>query len=452
MRITLLLLTFALMPAGCDRDGAAPAHHDAGQETAAEQLPSNRVAIPPSVRSNLDITFAKVERRDVANTIRVPGSFELQPLARHEYRLMLSGRIEFLVNQFDPVQPGTPLYRFRSPQWPQLQQEVVVAEQAIASAEAQVDVAEAGLVETRAKHEAVKSRIEALAQAEFKRADLEAQLAELSANVTRQQAELRAAQTALTNAKQAFAQAVHRASAAVGLTPDYLLESVRDDDRTLSRYQLIDWVEVKATEPGVVESLAVTDGTFVETTTLLLTTVDPTKVRFRALGLQSDLALFTSGRPARIVPPQSNGKRINTSIDAELIVGLSADPAHRTVTLYAVPKELHPWARPGVSAFMEIVTESTGGVVLAIPRSAVVKDGITHVYFKRDPRDPNKAIRTEADLGVDDGRWVEIKSGVGPNDEVVLSGAYELKLATATSGTTQKGGHFHADGAFHGEH
>ncbi len=38
-------------------------------------------------------------------------------------------------------------------------------------------------------------------------------------------------------------------------------------------------------------------------------------------------------------------------------------------------------------------------------------------------------------LGVDDGRWVEIKSDIGPNDEVVLDGAYELKLATAASGT-----------------
>ena len=55
-------------------------------------------------------------------------------------------------------------------------------------------------------------------------------------------------------------------------------------------------------------------------------------------------------------------------------------------------------------------------------------------------------------MGVDDGRWVVIHSGVGLGDEVVLDGAYELKLATARSGTAQQGGHFHADGTFHGEH
>jgi hypothetical protein len=37
-------------------------------------------------------------------------------------------------------------------------------------------------------------------------------------------------------------------------------------------------------------------------------------------------------------------------------------------------------------------------------------------------------------------------------DEVVLSGAYELKLAMQQSGAAQAGGHFHADGSFHGDH
>ena len=53
----------------------------------------------------------------------------------------------------------------------------------------------------------------------------------------------------------------------------------------------------------------------------------------------------------------------------------------------------------------------------------------------------------EADLGKDDGRWVELLSGVGDGDEIVLDGAFQLMLST--SGSIQKGGHFHADGTFH---
>jgi len=55
----------------------------------------------------------------------------------------------------------------------------------------------------------------------------------------------------------------------------------------------------------------------------------------------------------------------------------------------------------------------------------------------------------EADMGPGDGRWVAILSGLMPNDEVVLDGAYELKLASQLSGASRRGGHIHADGTFH---
>jgi hypothetical protein len=427
--VSLLPIALCLLLPACSRDGEAG---DKSAEEVGGDAPTNRVDIPTTVRNNLGITFAKVERRSVATTVRVPGSFELQPLARHEYRLMLPGRVEFAVDQFDEVKPGTILYRFRSPKWLELQ--------------AQIDLVSASLDQARSKYEAAEARSTALKEADFKRADLETQVTELRADVTKSEAEL---QAALNNAARTLN--LQGGSKSTGMTPDDLLAPVEDDGQSIPFYQTIDTIEVRATEPGFVEALAVTDGAFVEEATLVLTTVDPSKVRFRALGLQSDIPTFENGQQVRIAPPQGNGSDINESVEAKLTVGLSADPNQRTITLFAQPEELRSWIRPGVSAFLEVAAESTGGVVLAIPRSAVVKDGITHVFFKRDPGDANKAIRVEADLGVDDGRWVEIKSEIGPSDEVVLDGAYELKLATAQSGTAQKGGHFHADGTYHAE-
>lgn len=412
LRFFPLAVLCLILPA-CDRNEAE------GDAAASDkdEAPTNRIDIPATVRSNLGITFAKVERRNVANTIRVPGAFELQPLARHEYRMMLPGHIEFKVDQFDKVEVGTPLYRFRSPKLLELQ--------------AQVDLAQASLNQTQAKLRAAEARVNALAKAAFKRADLEAQVAELQADIAKREAELRSATIAWSNATQAPGE---------------------EDESPAPRLLSDAWIEVRAKEPGVVEALAVTDGTFVDETTLILTTVDPTKVRFRAMGLQSDLSKLKNGQKVIIVPPQATGANINESIDAELMIGLDADPIQRTITLFANPLEQRPWSRPGVSAFLEVSTATTGGLVLTIPRSAVVKDGITHVFFKRDPMDPNKAIRVEADLGLDDGRWVEVKSELGPKDEVVLEGAYELKLASQQSGVSQKGGHFHADGSYHGKH
>ena len=55
---------------------------------------------------------------------------------------------------------------------------------------------------------------------------------------------------------------------------------------------------------------------------------------------------------------------------------------------------------------------------------------------RRDPANPDKAIRIEADLGVDDGRWIVIKSGVAEGNEVVLEGVYQLMVATSGSIST----------------
>ncbi|MEN8713747.1 MAG: efflux RND transporter periplasmic adaptor subunit [Verrucomicrobiales bacterium] len=408
LKIVPLLGLLFLLPS-CNRKGEEAV---SAAEEESEQ-PTNRIAIPTTVRSNLGITFAKVERRNIANTVRVPGSFELKPLARNEYRMMLSGHIEFLVNQFDEVKAGTPVYRFRSLQLLDLQQ--------------RVDLAQASLRQTEVKFELAKARKQTLAEADFKRADLDTQVAELEAEIDQREAELTAASAALRNASQTSSEENPAARTASG-----------------------DWIEVRAKESGFVESLAVTNGTFVEETSLILTIVDPTKVRFHAMGLQSDLPKFKNGQSVNIVPPQGTGNDLSESIEATLQIALTADPEQRTVGLFAMPGELKSWALPGVSAFLEIAKETTDGIVLAIPRSAVVKDGITHVFFKRDPLDANKAIRIEADLGVNDGRWIEIKSDLGPKDEVVLNGVYELKLASSQSGTSQKGGHFHADGTYHG--
>lgn len=451
-RLIVLALScgFAVI-SGCSQENDPAASAQAQADSAQPAAPTNRVDIPVTVRQNLGITFAKVQRRNVANTLRMPGAFELEPLARREYRLMLPGQVEFMVNQFDRVEAGTPLYRFHSPQWPELQHEIVEAEQAIAAAQAQIEVAEAELAATKIKQKAHGERMARLAAAEFKRADLEVEAAELAASIPTQQAEVNAAKTALDNARRVHDHAIHRASTAVGLSPESLTAPVQHEGRTVPRFQTIEAIEVKATAPGVVESLGVTNGSFVEAATLLLTIVDPARVRFRAIALQSDLSKLAAGQPAWIVPPRDLGGDTGARIEAELTIGLDADPQQRTVTLFAKPRELRPWTRQGVSAFLEVATESSGGIVLAIPKSAVAQDGLTHIIFRRDPADPNKAIRTEADLGINDGQWVEVRSGLSATDEVVLDGVYELKLATARSGATQKGGHFHADGTFHDE-
>jgi hypothetical protein len=134
-----------------------------------------------------------------------------------------------------------------------------------------------------------------------------------------------------------------------------------------------------------------------------------------------------------------------------LLLGAEADPGQRTIDLFLEPAVPVAWARPGVAGFLEVDTSGTAEPVLAIPLAATLQDGLDRVLFRRDPKDADKVIRQEADLGLNDGRWVEVKSGLIDGSEVVLAGAYELMLAS--SGSAAKGGHVHSDGTFHsGEH
>lgn len=436
--------------AACSRDPSMPESADAANDGTSS---TDRVEIPATVRNNLGITFAKVERRRVESTIRMPGAFELQPLARHEYRMTLPGRVEIEVDQYQRVEPGDLLYRFLSPEWPELQHEIIVGEQEIEAANAAIGVARARTDEAEQRLAIMRERIASLSQAEVRNAELEAQAAEIEASLPRLRAELKQTETALANAHRTREHAMHRASAATGIGEDQLQSLVEFGSGSVPAFQTIIWIEVCAAEGGVVESLELTDGAFAEAPSLVLSIIDPGKVRFRALALQSDLARLRDIHRARIVPPVGQGIDVNDGVEARVEIGLEADPRQRTIATLATPEQGRPWIRQGVSAFLEVVVESTGGPALAIPRSSIVRDGVAHVFFRRDPSDPNKAIRVEADMGVDDGRWVAINSGVAPGDEIVLDGAYELKLASQQDGVVQKGGHVHADGTFHeGDH
>jgi hypothetical protein len=444
----LTLVSFAVLAACAPTPGSTHADEAAAQAPA----PTNRLDIPVTVRRNLGITFAEVELRHVEQTIRIPGAFELQPRARHEYRMALPGRVQILVDQYERVEAGQPLFRYQSPAWPELLHEIILGEQAMDTAQAEINVGLAKLDEVRQRLERMRSRVAALAEADFKHAELELQAAELEASVPRLGAELRLAETRFANAERTRQHALHRAATAADIPEEELAAEVLVGDERVPTFLTIDWIDVRAVEAGVVESLSITDGAFAEPPATILATVDPERVRFRALALQADLPALSRASGARVVPPAAPGIPIAERVETTFTIGLEAHPRERTITLLATPLERAEWVRPGVSAFLEVVVASTQAPALAVPTSAVVRDGLRHVLFRRDPGDPNKAIRIEADLGTSDGRWTVLNSGVMRGDEVVVAGAYELKIAADDSSSSQIGGHVHADGSFHDDH
>lgn len=447
------------------------------------------IAIPETVRRNLGITFVTVERRRVGGTLRVPGHFELLPTARLEYHASLPGRVELLVGQYDHVTPGQVLYRIDSPEWRRVQRELADAvarvqplveqlsaldEQRMALDEYEASLRQAAKVweervdqlrklrsvgggraeELTAANAELSASQVALAQLRQKRAELASQRAVLEgelANIRMTMPQLAA--HAAPDCKQ-FADvsgqhdlALAAAAALLDATAGALMEHVEGGGELLHRWRTIDVVEVRAKRGGVVEKLGVTNGGWVEQSGLVLVTADPAQLRFRGVGLQSDLGRLRNGLPARIVPPRTDSIDMQDAVSGVITLSLEAHPSERTLDLIVLPERLTHWTRPGVAANLEVSIDQTAEPELAIPVSCIVRDGLNDVFFRRDPRNPDRALRVEADLGPTDGAWVAVLSGVADGDQVVLDGAYELKLATSAQAT--KGGHFHSDGTFH---
>lgn len=477
MAMAVAIWTLAACTDGRNGDPAPSASSTtSGQHAAGADAPAttNRVAVPATVRANLGITFVTVERRRIEQTLRVPGRFEYAPTARREYSATLAGRVELLVQQFERVEAGTPLFRLDSPAWHERQLALAETESNIERLTARL-AAYTPLLAAHAQHE--EKLEESIAVLEASVAQLEAlgevgggRLTELS-NV---RAALATARAELARAEEEFAElgaaratdevdrrwaltertlALRTISSLLGFDAGELVAPDAGGAATAPepRWRSLEQIVVRATHPGVVESLEVADGSWLDERAPVLRVVRPERLRFHAQGLQSDLGRLRDGLDARIVPPfPTNAARaikLQDTMSGALALGLAADPGSRTLDLYVTPEALSDWARPGTSAQLEIVTDSTGDTELAIPLAAVQRDGLLPVLFRRNPKDPNEVIRIEGDLGPDDGRWIAVLSGLRDGDEVVLDGSFQLMLAT--SGSIQKGGHFHADGTFH---
>lgn len=440
----------ALALMGCSDKGAPAASKDAATPSTAAAAhgsesapPTNRIDIPATVRQNLGITFATVEMRQVGQTLRVPGRFELLPTARREYRAPLKGRVELLVDQFQRVEPGTPLFRVESAAWGELHELIAATQAKVAS---MAPLRESHRVHERSLVDKVQLWKDRLTQLEELRAaggGSAAQFAEARAALNGTQAELAEImeKDAELEAQQRTLEAELRA---LQMRRELLLRGTGSTEPSDSAHAFTRTYEVHAIAPGVVESLDVSNGGLVDDSGLVMTLVQPEQVRFRARAMQSDLAKLQDGLPARIVSP--SGGDAADSMSGKLTIGLTADADERTVDLIVVPEHMLPWARAGVSAQLEFSLPG-GSRELAVPLAAVVRDGATPIIFRRDPANPNQAIRMEADVGANDGRWIVLSSGVKAGDEVVLDGNYQLMLAM--SGSAPKGGHFHSDGTFH---
>lgn len=426
-RLAAVALPLLLIACGGEPEAEAHANVHDEAEASAEQ-PPGAVAVPPVVRRNLGITFATAEYRPVAHTLSVPGRFVLRADAQHHYPLPASGRVTIHVAAHQVIEPGQLLLEVDAPDWRALQLELASTRAERASAEAELARAKASQLAARGlTDEEELSKLPDVYGAAIHAAELTAEAAD-----TRHGRLL---------AKAATLTAIPVAELAAKIDG-------------VPAWERLEHIPVRAVGGGVVREVDAASGTWVDAGTEVVHVVRPQGVHFHGRALQADLFdRLRDGQTARIAPPEGRGEgRRAEPVAGRIHLGVSGDADSRTVDLiveFEGDLDQH-WIRPQVAAIAEVVIDGDPALEeLAIPLRAVVTDGLERVFFRRDPGDPDRVLRTVADLGPTDGRWVVVNSGLAEGHQVVVDGAYQLKLAT--TGRDLKAGHFHADGTWHEE-
>lgn len=427
--------------------------------------PSNRIDVPPAVRKNLGIEFVEVGRRNVTSILRLPARVELLPSATQHYRAPLAGRVSLAVDPLQKVEPGDLLYTLDSHEWRDMQRELGTARNKLTVSEARL-AAMTPLLAACEEHERSLQRaltvtdeyIASLQQAEnnvggqgaklktarVEQSRLSAQIAEASEKHTETQTRIKELTAIVASEREQIDLLLAGAAATLGVSKDQLAAGTGGT----TGWRTITNIEVRAAQAGIVDDIAVANGNLVAAHGHVLATVDPSRVRCHARALQSDLAELQDGLDAWIVPA-AKGKPV-AQVAGKVQLGPIGDANTRTLDLFVSPTDAElQFVRPGLAVFVEVITKKSNANELVIPKSCVLPDGLDRVFFRRDPRDKDKVIRIVGDFGHDDGKWIEVLSGLTDGDEVVAAGAFELVLAS--SNQTPKGGHFHADGSWHAD-
>lgn len=149
--------------------------------------------------------------------------------------------------------------------------------------------------------------------------------------------------------------------------------------------------------------------------------LDPIGVRFGVP--EREIGRVRPGLRARIAIPSLRGWTGEGVIDR---IGVLPDPVSRTYPVRISVPNPNNQLRPGMIADLRI-EETTRVTALTLPGEAIIRDasGVTvvFVYFPADGRVHSRRV----EVGTIQGREVEILSGVGPDDLIVVGGQHWVR-------------------------
>jgi len=200
-------------------------------------------------------------------------------------------------------------------------------------------------------------------------------------------------------------------------------------------------LELEAPIAGLITNVAAAVGEHVTPDRPILTILDPDRVYIEAKVPESDLGRVVSpeGAAYEFLHAPGETHRLGAGgLGTMIHFGPEVDPATRSVPLvYEVD---NPSGRLRVGLALEVHLEtSRAEEVLAVPETALVDEGGGLIAFVQVSGETfEKRYLT---LGLRDGGFVEIESGLADGERVVTRKAYALRLAAASASIS---GHGHA--------
>jgi cobalt-zinc-cadmium efflux system membrane fusion protein len=241
---------------------------------------------------------------------------------------------------------------------------------------------------------------------------------------------------------QRKAEADLSAAEALRKTYERAKKQLADRPRSVDLNNGMPAVELKAPIAGVIIGVSATVGEHVHSDGAVFTILNPEGVLIEAQIPEADLSRLGSSRGATYETSDAPGTFVPIlgSGGGRLVyLGTTVDPKTRTVPLmYEVP---NPDGRLRIGMALNVYVETAHvEEALVVPVSALVDEDGRVIAFVQVAGETFE--KRDLTLGLRDGEFVQVLSGLAEGERVVTKGAYAIRLASV-SATIPAHGHAH---------
>ena len=202
-------------------------------------------------------------------------------------------------------------------------------------------------------------------------------------------------------------------------------------------------IELRAPIAGIIISQSgAAVGEFITSEKAVFTVLDAASVFIEAHVPEASVRRLGPTKAASYEVPGETGRFIPITGDGAgrlVFVGIQVDAATRTVPLVYEVKNAENVLRVGQSVNLFVETARAEDT-LAIPSAAIVEEDGRPIAFVQAGGETFQ--KRDLTLGIRDGNWVQVLSGIKEGERVVTKGAYAVRLASVSSAIPAHG-HVH---------